>query len=169
MAYHALFPAYLLWYNPVMPDMKWPDVLNLPTSVRMQYLLEEFWRNLSRLPDLVNREEYIGAERHTAALRDLIIEMMLALNGIAWPGDTAHLNGYLGESQRLALEKTLITPAVSGDGWVGRAVALVVIYRWYAPQLVEKHGLTYPQLLEADVWQQLRRTLPEWPLSITTN
>ncbi len=49
-----------------------------------------------------------------------------------------------------------------------RAVALVVIYRWYAPQLVEQYKLAYPQALEAEVWRQLQHELPDWPLTVTT-
>jgi len=66
------------------------------------------------------------------------------------------------------LEKTLVTPEVSPESWIGRAVALVVIYRWYAPQLVEKYNLTYPQALEDKVWAQLQHELPDWPLTVTT-
>jgi hypothetical protein len=74
----------------------------------------------------------------------------------------------LGESQRAAIQKTLLLPSVSAEGWIGQAVALVVIYRWYAPQLVDKFGLAYPQALETAVWQQLASELADWPLTITT-
>ncbi|CAN5679655.1 hypothetical protein BH10CHL1_BH10CHL1_34860 [soil metagenome] len=151
-----------------MTNQQWPDLLSRPEPARIQWLLEAFWRQLRPLPDLINRHEHLLAERSTATLRDLILEMMLALNRIQWPTDTTHLNTYLGASQRAALEKTLVTPAVNGDSWLGRAVALVVIYRWYAPQLVERYNLTYPQPLEAEVWAQLQRELPDWPLTITT-
>ena len=95
--------------------------------------------------------------------------MMLALNGIQWPTGTRHLNGYLSASQRAALEKTLVAPEVSGESWIGRAVALVVIYRWYAPQLVEKFDLAYPHELENAVWTHLQQNIPDWPLSVTTD
>ncbi len=151
-----------------MTNKKWPDPLSRPEPARIPWLLEAFWRQLRSLPDLINRAEYLLAERSIATLRDWVIEMMLALNGIQWPTDTKHLNIYLGASQRAALEKTLVMPAVSGDSWLGCAVALVVIYRWYAPQLVEQYNLTYPQALEAEVWAHLQRELPDWPLTITT-
>lgn len=151
-----------------MTKQTWPDALSRPEATRVQWLLEAFWRQLNLLPDLIQRGEHLLADRSTATLRDLIIEMMLALNGIQWPAETKHLNGYLGASQRAVLEKTLVTPEVSAEGWIGRAVALVVIYRWYAPQLVEKYHLIYPQTLEAEVWAHLQRELPDWPLTVTT-
>jgi len=151
-----------------MTKQTWPDALSHPETARIQWLLETFWQQLQPLPDLINRAEHLLAERATAALRDVMIEMMLALNGIQWPAETKHLNGYLGASQRAVLEKTLVTPEVSPESWIGRAVALVVIYRWYAPQLVEKYNLTYPQALEDKVWAQLQHELPDWPLTVTT-
>jgi len=151
-----------------MTKQTYPDALTRPEPARIQWLLAAFWHQLNTLPDLLNRGEQLLAERSTATLRDLIIEMMLALNGIQWPADTRHLNHYLGASQRAAIEKTLVAPEVSADSWIGRAVALVVIYRWYAPQLVEKYNLTYPQALEAEVWAHLQNELEDWPLTVTT-
>jgi len=151
-----------------MTNHTWPDALRRPEPERVQFLLVEFWQRLHTLPDLLVREEHLLAERNTSGLRDLIIEMMLALNGIQWPSATTHLNDYLGASQRAAIEKTLVAPAVTDDSWIGRAVALVVIYRWYAPQLVEKYQLEYPQTLEDDTWAHLQRAVPAWPLTVTT-
>lgn len=145
----------------------WPDALTAPTPERVQHLLDGFWHELAPLPDLHQRAEQLLMAELTNRLRDLILEMMLALNGIARPQDTRHLNGYLGESQRLAIEATLVAPRVHGDAWLGQAVALLVIYRWYAPQLIEKFGLSYPQDLETTAWTQLC-VLPDWPVSITT-
>ena len=147
----------------------WPDALQAPTAAAVEANLGKFWQLLRPLPDLVRREEHLLAEHLTTHLRSVIIEMMLALNGIQWPRGTQHLNSYLSVSQRAALEKTLVAPTVSGDSWLGRAVALVVIYRWYAPQLVEKFGVAYPQTLETAVWQRLQRDLPDWPLTVTTD
>ena len=148
---------------------QWPDPLQPPSAVAVEAHLVAFWQLLQQLPELVQRQEHLLAEHLTTQLRGVIIEMMLALNGIAWPSGTRQLNRYLSASQRTALEKTLVAPTVSMESWLGRAVALVVIYRWYAPQLVEKFALTYPQALEAEVWQLLQRELPDWPLTITTD
>ncbi|MBX3012732.1 MAG: hypothetical protein KF832_14545 [Caldilineaceae bacterium] len=158
-----------------MPDANhgltptWPDSLQPAVATTVAAHLTQFWRLLQQLPDLLQRQEYLLTEQLTAELRGVIIEMMLALNGIAWPTGTRHLNRYLGPSQRAALEKTLVTPAVSGESWIGRAVALVVIYRWYAPQLVEKFAVPYPQSVEEEVWQLLQREVPDWPLTVTTD
>jgi hypothetical protein len=94
--------------------------------------------------------------------------MMLALNGIARPVGTTHLNDYLSASQRAALEKTLVLPAVDMESCIAQAVALTVIYRWYAPQLVAKLGLTYPHHREQSVWIDLVNRLPDWPLHVST-
>ena len=148
---------------------QWPDPLQPSSAVAVEAQLVAFWQLLQQLPELVQRQEHLLAEHLTTQLRGVIIEMMLALNGIQWPRSTRHLNHYLSASQRAALEKTLVAPSVSAESWLGRAVALVVIYRWYAPQLVEKFALAYPQALEAEVWQLLQRELPDWPLTITTD
>ncbi len=147
----------------------WPDSLQKPTAAAVAARLTDFWQLLQPLPDLLQRQEDLLAEQLTSRLRGVILEMMLALNGIQWPTGTHHLNGYLSTSQRAALEKTLVAPTVSAESWIGRAVALVVIYRWYAPQLVERFGLVYPQTLEDEVWMHLQRNIPDWPLSVTTD
>lgn len=147
----------------------WPDPLQKPTAADVAALLIDFWQVLQPLPDLLQRQEHLLADHLTTRLRSVIIEMMLALNGIQWPTGTRHLNGYLSASQRAALAKTLVAPTVSAESWIGRAVALVVIYRWYAPQLVEKFDLVYPQALETQVWVHLQQNIPDWPLSVTTD
>lgn len=146
----------------------WTESLQPPDRTRIQTALEEFWTLLGDLTELLAAQELLlGAERITA-LRCVVLELMLALNGIRRPPGTRSLNGYLSERQRMALEKTLAAPDPSHTALVGQAVALVVIYRWYAPQLVATLGLAYPDTLEHEVWQALAQRLPDWPLSITT-
>lgn len=147
----------------------WPDALARPAAAAVEQNLSAFWHLLAQLPDLLNRQEYLLADRLTYQLRSVVIEMMLALNGIQWPTDTRHLNSYLSAQQRAAIEKTMVLPAAAAEGWIGRAVALLVIYRWYAPQLVAAFNLGYPQALEAEVWQILQRDLADWPLTVTTD
>jgi hypothetical protein len=147
-----------------------PDPLSRPDPARVQQLLDTFWETLGLLPDLLQREEWLLCARGCAELRGIVIEMMLALNGIAWPEGTRHLNRYLGESQREALNKTLIAPVAGRDAWVGQAVALLVIYRWYAPQLLAEHPqLIYPSTREATILAGLAAALPDWPETITTS
>ena len=112
-----------------MSASAWPDALQPSDSARVSHLLADFWRELSLLPDLLGRGEQLLCARCTSRLRDTVLELMLALNGIAFPSATLHLNTYLGPSQRAAIEKTLIAPNADGDAWIGQAVALVVIYR----------------------------------------
>jgi hypothetical protein len=152
-----------------MTDHHWPDNLMRPKHDSITHLLRRFWQELATLPDLLQRDEQLLAAACTATLRQNVLEMMLALNGIAYPRDTRHLNTYLGKSQRSAIEKTLLAPAVAADSWIGQAVALVVIYRWYAPQLVAAYDLVYDGMLEADTLAHLQTELPAWPRAITTD
>ncbi len=152
-----------------MQASPWPDPLQRPTPDQVAARLADFWRLLGDLPDLLRRQEHLLADHLTTELRGVVIELMLALNGIQWPVGTRHLNRYLSASQRAAIEKTMVAPAVDADSWIGRAVALVVIYRWYAPQLVAHYGLVYPQQQEEAVWALLQREIPDWPLAVTTD
>ena len=67
----------------------------------------------------------------------------------------------------------LVTGSGSGLGrgfamrFADGGVALVVIYRWYAPQLVERFDLTYPSSDEEEAWHRLQQ-IPQWPQSIAT-
>lgn len=151
-----------------MAQQIWPDSLQPGDPTHIAGQLELFWRTLARLPDLVQRQEHLLASETTATLRRIVLELMLALNGIAWPIGTTHLNSYLSASQRAAIEKTLLAPAVSAESWIGQAVALVVIYRWYAPQLIARYALDYPHAAEAAALAALHQ-LPDWPLTITTD
>lgn len=150
-----------------MTQSTWPDALQPADPVHVDIQLAQFWRTLAHLPDLVQRQEHLLAADLLNALRHIVLELMLALNGITFPENTLHLNTYLSASQRAAIEKTLLLPTVTTESWIGQAVALVVIYRWYAPQLTARYGLAYPQAAEAAAQTALRR-LPDWPLSITT-
>jgi len=148
---------------------EWPDELVKPNRGDVERLLQNFWRVLDRLPDLLARDEMLLCAEVAVALRTDVLAMMLALNGVAYPAGTRHLNTYLSESQRNALNRTMLLPAVSRDGWIAQCVALVVIYRWYAPQLVEAYGVDYPTDDERYTWQLLVENLPEWPKTVTTD
>ncbi len=152
-----------------MTVQPWPDQLSPPDPEHIQQLLVRFWQELEKLPDLVIQSEHLLAEESTATMRSMVLQMMLALNGIRRPANTRHLNIYLGKSQRVTLEKTLVIATPSSETWIGRAVALVVIYRWYAPQLVAKYQVEYPQQLEDKVWSRLHEKLPTWPSQVTTD
>ena len=134
----------------------------------MQELLARFWAELTPLADLLPRGEHLLCAQALTQARATVLEMMLALNGIAYPAGTRHLNTYLGASQRAAIERTLHLPEVSGEAWIGQAVALTVIYRWYAPQLVAAYAVAHPRAAEATALAALQ-TLPDWPLAITTD
>jgi hypothetical protein len=147
----------------------WPDELTKADAEYVTPLLPLFWARLSALGDLLARDEQLLCAELLAEVRKIVLAMMLALNGIVRPAGTQHLNVYLGESQRQAMEKTLTLPASERDGWIGQAVALVVIYRWYAPQLVDAYDVPYPGDEEGEALRVLSDALPEWPRTISTS
>jgi hypothetical protein len=159
-----------------MSKPRWPDLLQPPQSAQIQDLLDTFWPDLAVLADLLPRNQFLLAAEQLHTLRSAVLQMMLALNGIQRP-TTRDLNTYLSANQRMALEKTLLLPNIDhatrdhatwADGWIGQAVSLVVIYRWYAPQLVAKHNLRYPDTQEKAALETLTEKLPHWPATITT-
>ena len=147
----------------------WPDALKPAERSEVAQLLTDFWEQLALLPDLLERDEHLLCAACTGELHRIVLRMMLALNGIAYPVGTRHLNGYLSPSQRAAIEKTLVAPFVGAESWIGQAVALVVIFRWYAPQLAAAFDLPPAPELERATLAQLHQRLPDWPATITTD
>lgn len=146
------------------PDMKLVD---------MQ--LQRFWLLLAQLPAVVCRQEQLAAHALLSELRALLIDLVVSLNGARRPQARARINQYLGPAQREAFEKSLgYRQATRGNGaatgfnWIGQAVSLVVLYRWYAPQLVQRHSLTYPKNAEETVLALLSAELENWPSNIAT-
>jgi hypothetical protein len=154
-------------HNPGRP--RWPDALEAPEPGDVLALLIAFWHTLDRLGDRLGRGELLLADESVGQLRGIVLQMMLALNGIRRPPTTEHLNGYLGASQRQAMERTLLRTDPGREGMVGQAVALVVIYRWYAPQLAARFSFQEPAALEADVLARLQAGLFDWPAAIATD
>jgi hypothetical protein len=152
-----------------MISRPWPDPLTAPEPDAVQHSLETYWVQLAQLADLIARHQLLLAHDVLSELRNIVLEMMLALNGIARPQATTALNVYLSASQRAALEKTMLLPASDPESFIGQAVALTVIYRWYAPQLVAKFDLNYPHLTEQTVWIKLVNQLPDWPQQVSTD
>lgn len=147
----------------------WPDTLQPVEPHAVQRDLAQFWHELAALAPLLAARELVLAAEAISRVRHLVVALMLALNGITRPPATANLNAYLGDSQRAALEKTLLLPTVTADALMAQAVALVIIYRWYAPQLLARHGGEYPQDLEDLAWTELTARLPDWPLQVNTD
>jgi hypothetical protein len=152
-----------------MSDAGWPDPLQSPDPARVEFLLSNHWNCLDELGHVCSQREWLLAESLVTSLRLSLIELMLALNGISYPQGTQHLNSYLGDSQRRALERTLVTLEAPPAGIVGRAVAITVIYRWYAPQLCARWSIAYPTSVEERVWPSLMLQLPGWPNEITSD
>jgi hypothetical protein len=152
-----------------MINTSWPDALRPAEQGEVAQLLQDFWRQLALLPELAARDEHLLCATCTGELRLIVLRMMLALNGISYPAETRRLNGYLSDSQRAAIEKTLVTPSVGTASWIGQAVALVVICRWYAPQLAAAYHVPAAEAVEQETLALLAATLPDWPAAITTD
>lgn len=151
------------------PTAQWPDPLTSPDPNRIDQLLAEFWVILGSLGDRLAAQEYLLANDITQQLRTTVLEMMLALNGIQRPTSTDSLNLYISKQQQEAISRTMVLPGLETGAWIGQAVALVVIYRWYAPQLAAKFDLSQPVELEAQVWETLCQQLPDWPSALSTD
>lgn len=145
-----------------------PDQLRAPNAAYVNALFAGYWLTLEALAELLADGELIVAEERVTSLRGHIIGMMLAANGIERPTFAPQINRYLGESQRVALEKTLVTSGTPHESVVARAVALTVIYQWYAPQLVERFGVEEPRSEVQRAYELLAQNVPEWPLTIET-
>ena len=137
--------------------------------------LDRFWILLARLPAAVNRQEHLAAHVLLAELRSLLVDLVVGLNGAERPQESARINLFLGGAQREAFESSLGTNqfvsgsrAVNSSGWIGQAVALIVLYRWYAPQLAEIYATPYPYQVEETVLGFLRAEIDGWPAQITT-
>jgi len=167
-------PARLLWSRDDLPVEQqrllaaslptWPPVD--PLSVRAG--LADFWHFLTHLPAVVNRGEHLAAATLLANARAALIDLVVALNGATRPASPTRINPFLGPAQQDAFEKTLCLPAVHSENWIGQAVALIVLYRWYAPQVVEMYTLDYPTRLEETALALFSVEVPGWPARITT-
>lgn len=151
------------------------EQLDPPNVKAVEKNLARFWLLLGRLPAVVKRQETLAAHALLADIRMLLVDLVVALNGAERPQTWARINQYLGPAQLEAFENSMglsqTVPrqeAIQGQNWVGQAVSLVVLYRWYAPQLVERHGTHYPQTAEEAVLALLSAELENWPAQIST-
>ncbi len=149
--------------------------LGPPIVKVLEKKLARFWLLLGRLPAVVKRQESLAAHALLADIRMLLVDLVVALNGADRPQTRARINQYLGPAQLEAFENSMglsqtvqRREAIQGQNWVGQAVSLVVLYRWYAPQLVERHEIRYPQAAEDAVLTLLRAELENWPAQIST-
>lgn len=142
--------------------------LSAPSADQVVADLAYFWTALSRLPAVLNRSEHLAALALIDESRRALVNLVVALNGAQWPDSPARINQYLGPAQREAFDKTLAVKEVSAAAWIGQAVALIVLYRWYAPQLVEMYSVDYPATLEQTVLTLLAAEVPGWPALIRT-
>lgn len=174
-AIHLLYSSgQLAGGHQTAPDKRRPAVgpADVDTIDRQ---LRQFWLLLARLPAVVGRHEQLAAHLLLAEIGALLIDLVVLLNGGSRPKARARINQYLGLAQLEAFEKSLElrkTGRRREEGtranWIGQAVALVVLYRWYAPQLAEKYSLNYPRLAEDSVLAYLNVELKNWPARITT-
>lgn len=167
-------PLRLLFIRPEVPDqvaghlaMPWP-ALSPPDPDTVAATLDYFWSSLSRLPAVLNRREHLAAAELLTVVRHALIDLVVALNGAQRPPSVARINQYLGPSQLEAFEKTLCGGEGSEAAFIGQAVALIVLYRWYAPQVVQMYGIANPTALEHTVLALLSAEVEGWPALIQT-
>ena len=146
-----------------------------PDSQLIESQLGRFWLLLARLPAVVGRQERLAAHMLLTEMQALLLDLVVTLNGSSRPHSNSRINQFLGPAQREAFERSMgLRPSgrqksvSDGAAWVGQAVALVVLYRWYAPQLAQKHSLRYPQKAEDAVLALLSAELENWPARIST-
>lgn len=145
-----------------------------PDPEAMGAQLSQFWLLLAQLPAVLARREDLAAHALLAETRSLLLDLVVALNGATRPQSTARVNQFLGPKQQHAFEKSLgigrsnSEAALRKSAWIGQAVALIVLYRWYAPQLCEIHCEPYPQQAEDTVLALLRAQVDGWPAVIET-
>ncbi len=151
------------------------EVFGPPDPGVVETQLGRFWLLLARLPAAVRRGEQLAAHLLLTEIHALLIDLVVSLNGGSRLQTKSRINQYLGPAQREAFEKSLglgLSGRQKGAGggakWIGQAVALVVLYRWYAPQLTEKYSLLYPQMAEDTVLALLSAELENWPDRIST-
>lgn len=174
-------PVHLMYTTELLPDdlQRNPparrEALSPPDTKEVDAQLCRFWLLLARLPAAVKRQEKLAAHALLSEMRILLIDLVVSLNGANRPQTRARINQYLGKAQREAFERSMgiHQPSQRRGGedsadWIGQAVALVVLYRWYAPQLVEKYALAYPQPAEDAVLSLLVAEMENWPAHIAT-
>jgi hypothetical protein len=142
--------------------------LEAPDAASVEVALAYFWELLSYLPAALNRREWLAAAHLLERSRQTLVDLVIALNGARRPPSLARINPYLGPAQLEAFEKTLPVAQPDPSAWIGQAVALVVLYRWYAPQLVEIYALRYPATLERTALALLSAEVAGWPAMIQT-
>ena len=167
-------PLHLLYIRDDLPDAQ-RALLTAPTPTlqkgdaeAVQAGLNHFWQLLAHLPAAVNRGEHLAAAALLHNVRAALTDLVVALNGATRPASPARINPFLGSAQRDAFEKTLRHSANETESWIGQAVALIVLYHWYAPQLAELYSLDYPTRLEESVLALLSVEVPGWPAHITS-
>ena len=164
----------VLWMRDDLPDaqrtlLQTPGVpLQKAEAPAVQVALVGFWQQLAHLPAAINRQEHLAALALLQQARLHLTDLVVALNGASRPPSPARINPYLGPAQQEAFEKSLHQTPDFAESWIGQAVALIVLYRWYAPQLVEIYNLTYPTALEETVLALLSAEVSGWPARITT-
>lgn len=167
-------PLKLLFIHPELPSALGDylaatrPALVPPDAESVASALAYFWVQLARLPAALNRQETLAAHRLLSESRRALIDLVVALNGAQRPAAVARVNQYLGPAQLEAFQKTLPLPQPNHEGWIGQAVALIVLYRWYAPQLVEMYNIPYPRALERTALSLLASEVQGWPALIQT-
>lgn len=137
-----------------VPDPFAPGAPHFPTAT-----VNLFWYFLGNLPVTVGRGEVIVALGGVQALRDLLVELMLAERGIRRSGGRKRLNPFLSDEQRSILEA--IPPA---DARVPAIVAAIRVitddFLVRGRRLAESVDAEWPHPLVEATLDHLDRNLP---------
>ena len=89
LCYNALMNENPLPAHNTAPHA-WPDTLEAPAPEQVRALMDDFWHTLRVLGTRLTRNELLLADEAVGSLRGIVLQMMLALNGIRRPPGTRH-------------------------------------------------------------------------------
>jgi predicted nucleotidyltransferase len=126
----------------------------------LRNLVEEFLRVLGLSPVAHGRGENLASLSGVEMLRRMLIDVMLEENGIgpAERGSALHLNAFLTEDQRRALE-ALPPVGAEPESLLAANRALTALFFPRARALAVKIGMAWPQALEDATRAHLKKNL----------
>lgn len=129
-----------------------------PGPARARYQFEEFIRILGLLPLADGRGEYINGVLGVFHLRNLLVELMIAQNGVRHRGGALHLNRLITPAQQQVLT-ALPPPEPNRDRMIEGHMAYAAAYLPLAREMAVRWQVEWPEKFEAATWANLGRTL----------
>lgn len=122
-------------------------------------LLQEFWRCISLLPSVIGRRERLVAVQGLAVELSLVSELLLLGAGVVRDRGVKHLNAYLPEADRRALEANILPTALSEEALAAAHLRLARLVQQRGPKIAAQHGVDYPTALERVVLETVHAQL----------